>query len=764
MDSFGKAQGGRFEDRRFLTGGGRYVEDIAPAGALQALFLRSPVAAGQILSLDVSAAEAAPGVRLVLTAERLEAAGVVLGMKGTTVRAEDGTKGATPERPVLARKALRHVGEPVVMVVAETLAAARDALELIEFDYEDAEAKLDIAPGGVVVHPEAPDNRAYRFGLGDAAAVEAAFAASAHVVPVEVVHNRIIVNSMEPRGAWAEWADGRLHLCVNGQGVWNQKAELARMLALDPGAVRVTNPDVGGGFGMKAMAYPEYVVLAQAARQLGHPVGWMSDRTEAMLTDNGARDLVARVRIGFDQDLKITAYHADVTSNMGAYNSQEGQIIQSELFAKVLTGLYDIRVARLDACGIYTHTVPLDAYRGAGRPEAILTIERAMDHAARVLGVDPFDLRERNFIREFPYSMVNGEVVDVGDFQRVLDALRVNADLAGYGARKAASEARGMLRGLGLACYVETVLGDPSETAAVSFDDDGGVSLYVGTQSNGQGHETVYARMLSEQTGIATDLIRVVQGDSDRIAKGGGTGGSRSVTTQGMAIGALSGGMIEDFAGFLADELGPEARFDDGAFGAPGSNQRITLVEAAESARAAGRTDLLRHSRTTRLPGRSFPNGAHLAEVEIDPETGALVLDRYSVTDDFGTLIAPQLVEGQVHGGIAQGFGQAVLENAVYDAQGQLLTASFMDYAMPRAADFPPIRFDTESTPSTNNPLGMKGCGEAGTVGSLGAVSNAVADALAGAGVGFVDMPFTPQRIWSWLRAAQAEAGAGAER
>lgn len=755
MEKFGKAQGsGRIEDRRFLTGAGRYVDDIAPKGALQALFLRSPVASGRILSLDLAEAEALPGVHLILTAERLEAAGVILGMDGTTVTDEAGREGANPERPVLARTHLRHVGEPVAMVVADTLDAARDALEAIGFDYEELPVKLDLAPGGVAVHPEAPDNRAYGYGLGDAEAVRAALDASAHVVDLDVVHNRVIVNSLEPRGAYAEWDGARLHLCVNGQGVWTQKDELARMLGLDREAVRVTNPDVGGGFGMKAMTYPEYVVMAEAARQLGRPLRWMSDRTEAMLTDNGARDLVARLRLGFDKNLKITAYHVDVTSNMGAYNSQEGQIIQSQLFAKVLTGLYDIRLARLTATGIYTHTTPLDAYRGAGRPEAILTIERAMDHAARVLGVDPFDLRQRNFITEFPYEMVNGEVVDVGDFQRLINRLKAEADVAGYSRRKAASAARGRLRGMGLATYIETVLGDPSETAAVSFDEDGGVSLFVGTQSNGQGHETVYTRMLADRTGLPADLIRVVQGDSDRIAMGGGTGGSRSVTTQGMAIGAVSSGMIEAFAAFLEPELGADVTFDEGSFGAPGSNLRLTLLEAAERARAAGRHDLLRHSRTTTLPGRSFPNGAHLAEVEIDPETGALTLERYTVVDDFGTLINPQLVEGQVHGGIAQGFGQAVTENAVYDEQGQLLTASFMDYAMPRAQDFPDIRFATEPVPSKNNPLGMKGCGEAGTVGSLGAVSNAVADALAAARVGRIDMPFTPHRIWSWLREA----------
>ncbi|MDZ4134643.1 MAG: xanthine dehydrogenase family protein molybdopterin-binding subunit, partial [Paracoccaceae bacterium] len=497
MQKFGKAQAaGRIEDQRFLTGAGRYVDDIAPKDALFALFFRAPVGHGRIDHLDVSAAEAAPGVHLVLTADRLRSAGVTLGMKGATVGNRDGSRGAEPERPVLATGRMRYVGEPVAMVVAQTLDQARDALDLIDLRHTDLDAKLDLAPGGAVLHAEAPSNCAYDYGLGDAAAVEAALSGAAHRVALEVVHNRVIVNSMEPRAAYAEWQDGRLHFCVNGQGVWGQKGELARMLGLDPAAVRVTNPDVGGGFGMKAMTYPEYVTLAQAARNLGRPVRWLSDRTEAMLTDNGGRDLVARAELGFDSDFKITAYRVDAKSNLGAYNSQFGQPIQSELFSKVLTGVYDIQNAYLGARGFYTNTTPMDAYRGAGRPEAILTLERVMDHAARVLGVDPFDLRHRNFITTFPYKMMNGEVVDNGDFSRVLNRLHDEADVTGFAVRAQASAAKGLLRGRGLTSYIESILGDPSETAKLVFDADGGVSLYVGTQSNGQGHETVYTRML----------------------------------------------------------------------------------------------------------------------------------------------------------------------------------------------------------------------------------------------------------------------------
>jgi carbon-monoxide dehydrogenase large subunit len=753
--TFGGQQGGRIEDIRFLTGQGRYVDDIAPAGALNAVFLRSPVAHGVIRRLDVSAAEAMPGVRAVLTADRLRDLGVTLAMKGATVPNRDGTRGAAPVRPVLADGRVRFVGEAVACIVAETRAQAVDAAEAVELDIDDLPVKLDLAPGGATIHPEAPANVAYDWGLGDAAAVEAAFAAAAHVVRLRVEHNRILVNAMEPRGAFAEWDGARLHLCVNGQGVWNQKAQLAAQLGLPPDRVRVTNPDVGGGFGMKAMAYPEYVVISAAARMLGAPVRWMSERTEAMLTDNAGRDLVSEAALAFDADLRIAAYHVDILSNLGAYNSQFGQPIQSEVSARVLTGVYAIPRALVRARGIYTNTTQVDAYRGAGRPEAIYTLERTIDEAARVLGVDPLELRLRNVVRDFPHATVAGERYDCGDFAGLLLRLRAEADVAGFPARRAASAAAGRLRGLGIASYIEAILGDPVEAAEIAFDEGGTVRLMVGTQSNGQGHETVFARFLADRTGIPVERIRVVQGDSDLIPKGGGTGGSRSVTVQTNATIHAVDAMVAAFAPFLAAEFGAEPAFDGQAFRAPGSNRTITLIEAAALARAAGRTDLLRHRAEARLPGRSYPNGAHACEVEVDPETGAVRIDRYTAVDDFGTLLAPQLVEGQVHGGIVQGIGQAVTERAVYDEQGQLLTATFMDYALPRAEDVPMFRLVSNPVPSARNPLGMKGCGEAGTVGALAAVANAVRDALAPAGVGAVDMPFTPLRVWQWLREAR---------
>ncbi|MDF3413055.1 xanthine dehydrogenase family protein molybdopterin-binding subunit [Sulfitobacter sp. M57] len=764
MDKFGKSQSViRTEDVRFLTGEGRYVDDIAPEGALVAFFFRSPVAHGVISELDVAEAAESDGVHLVLTCADLEAAGMDIAMAGALIDNRDGTKGAAPLRPMLAKDRVRYVGEPVAVVVADSIAQARDAAELIMFDVDDLPAKIDVAAGGETLHAEAPDNKAMDWGMGDEAATEAAFQAAAKTVSLDVDDNRIIVNSMEPRGCYAEWADGRVHVANNGQGVWVHKGYIAKAFGLDDDKVRVTNPDTGGGFGMKSMTYNEYFCVAQAARVLDRPVRWMSERTEAMLTDNGGRDLTSLAEFAFDADNRITAYRVVSKCNLGAYNSQFAQFIQTQLFSRVLTGVYDVQTTWLQVDGYYTNTVPVDAYRGAGRPEAIYVLERLIDRAARELGVDPWELRRINFIKadQFPYAAATGETYDVGDFDRLLTRMSQEADHAGFAARKAADAERGLLRGQGLCYYIESILGDPSEGAKVVFEEDGSVTIYVGTQSNGQGHETVYAQFLADQTGIPAARIRVVQGDSDLIATGGGTGGSRSVTTQNNATLATVAKITESFAAFLAEEMGvpaSEISFDDERFRAEGSNLTPTMLEMAEMAREKGRDDLLSHHERATLPARSFPNGAHVAEVVIDPETGVVTTDRYTVVDDFGNLINPMLAEGQVHGGVAQGVGQAVQERVVYDEDGQLLTASFMDYAMPRAADLPYISFTSEPVPSTANIMGMKGCGEAGTVGAMAAVANAVQDALWDQGVRQADMPFTPHRVWELLNEGRIAA------
>lgn len=757
MEKFGKSQPvTRREDLRFLTGEGRYVDDIAPANALQSFVFRSPVAHAKITELDVSEARAQGGVHAVYTVADLEAGGIGIGMRGMTMKNSDGTDGASPLRPILAKDKLRFVGEPIAMIVAETLTHAKDAAELIVLDYDELPAKTDIGAGGALLHENAPDNVAYDWHMGDEAATDAAFAAAARVVSLDVADNRVIVNSMEPRGCYAEMEGDRFHVAINGQGVWGPKDQLAEVFKVPADDFRVTNPDTGGGFGMKGMMYPEYFVIAFAARDLGRPVRWMSERTEAMLSDNAGRDLTSLTELAFDENNRITAYRVLNKANMGAYNSQFAQAIQTQLFSRVLMGVYDVQTTYLRSIGYYTNTTQVDAYRGAGRPEAIYILERAMDRAARELGVDPLELRRINFIKpdQFPYKTTVGETYDVGDFDKVLSRAEVESDIQGFAARKAADAENGLLRGIGLCYYIESILGDPSETTKVEYTDDGRVNIFVGTQSNGQGHETVYAQFLSDQTGIPVDMIDVIQGDSDRIKTGGGTGGSRSVTVQNNATIHTVEAMTEAFVDFLAAEMGvPESQisFDDERFRADGSNLTPTMIEVAEMARDKGRDDLLVHEQRVTLQARSFPNGCHVCETVIDPETGVARVDRYAVVDDFGNLINPMLAEGQVHGGVVQGIGQALTEHVVFDEDGQLLTATFMDYAVPRADDVPMIEFASEPVPSTANVMGMKGCGEAGTVGALAAVANSVQDALWERGVRQADMPFTPSKVWELI-------------
>ena len=758
MDRFGKSQPvTRVEDQRFLTGAGCYLDDGAPAEALRAFMLRSPVAHGRITALELDEARATDGVHLILTLADLESAGITVGMTSTTMKNRDGSQGTAPERPMLARDRVRFVGEPIALIVAETLDQARDAAEAVWLEIEDLPVKLDLHPGGETLHAEAPENRAFDWGLGDEDATQAAFDAAAHRVALQVDDNRIIANAMEPRGCFADWDGERLHFTYGGQGVWGMKAQFQEKFGLPAEALHIITPDVGGGFGMKAFPYPEYFCVAQAARVLGRPVRWMSDRTEAMLSDNAGRDLTSLAELAFDENLKITAYRVSTRMNMGAYNSQFAQAIQTQLFSRVLTGVYDIQTTWLQVEGFYTNTTQVDAYRGAGRPEAIYVLERVIDRAARELGVDPWELRRRNFIAKeaFPYKAATGETYDVGDFDLIMARIHEEADIAGFAKRKADDARHGLLRGIGSCYYIESILGDPTESAKVTFHEDGTARIYVGTQSNGQGHETVFAQFLSDQTGIPAHLITVVQGDSDLIAQGGGTGGSRSVTVQANVTLATVDVMIAAFTPFLAEEMGvpPEnVAFDGETFRAPGSNLTPTVMEAAELARQAGRTDLLAHESRAKLDARSFPNGAHVTEIVIDPQTGTWDVDRYVVVDDFGNLINPLLAEGQVHGGVVQGIGQALMEHVVFDDSGQLLTATFMDYALPRAADVPMIEFTSEPVPSTANPMGMKGCGEAGTVGALAAVANAVQDALWERGVRQADMPFTPHRIWELLQ------------
>ena len=757
MEKFGKSQSVlRTEDDRFLTGEGNYIDDSTPSDSLYAYFFRSQVAHAKIVNLNVDDASGAAGVQGIFIAEDLENNGVKNDLVGVTVKNHDGTDGASPKRPLLAKERVRFVGEPIALVIANTIQNAKDAAELIEVDYDDLPVSTELKKSKYTIHPEAPENVAFEWHLGDKNKTDAIFEKADKIVSMEVSNNRVIVNSMEPRGCYANWENERLHMSFSGQGVWTHKSFASDILGLRAEQIRVTNPDVGGGFGMKGMGYPEEFLVSFAAIKLKKPVRWMSERTEAMLSDNAGRDLKHFAELAFDRTNKIVAYRVFTCCNLGAYNSRFGQNIQTGLFAKVLMGAYDVQNTYLSVTGFYTNTTQVDAYRGAGRPEAIYLLERMMDRAARELKIDPLELRRINFIKKnnFPYRTSTGELIDVGDFDRVLSAAEKSADIKGFERRKKESKANGRLRGLGLCYYIESILGDPSEEAKVVFEEDGDVKIYVGTQSNGQGHETVFAQFLSDQTGIPAEKITVVQGDSDLIPHGGGTGGSRSVTVQNNATLATVDKVIQLFSQYLAEKLKVDVtdiEFDDITFRIRGSNFTPNMLEVAKMASDDQRSDLLTHSAKATLDARSFPNGAHFAEVEIDPETGFIQVVRYSVVDDFGNLINPMLAEGQVHGGVAQGIGQALYEHVVFDEEGQLLTATFMDYGMPRAQDLPYYKFETECVPSTANIMGMKGCGEAGTVGALAAVANAVQDALWEIGVQQVDMPFTSEKIWSMI-------------
>lgn len=751
----------RREDACLVVGGGSFQEDRAPDDALRAAFLRSPVAHARIMRLDADAAREVPGVRGVLLGADFEAAGVN-DCEAVCVPNRDGTTTPRPKRPLVATDRVRFVGEPVALVLAETLAAARDACELIAVDYQELPAVTDTATADrqppPALHECVPDNRAFDWAFGDETVVDAVLAECAHRVELALVNNRVVACPMEPRGAAAHWQDTRLHVDVGIQNVWRVQRELATRFGLAPEDVRVTSAHVGGGFGTKAMPYPEFTAVAHAARVVGQPVRWMSDRSEAFVSDAMGRDHVTRAVAGFDAALRLRALRVDNTIALGAYLSQHGAVIPSELMVKVLPGAYDFAHLYFGVRGVYTNTTPTDAYRGAGRPEANYVIERLMDLAARQFGVCPLELRARNFIRaeQFPYRSAAAETIDVGDFHRVLQRARKAGDIAGFPARRAASAAAGRLRGLGTAYYTEVILGAMDEGATLRMAADGMWELLVGTQTQGQGHETAYLQILHAGTGIRPERVRVVEGDTEQIPEGGGTGGSRSLTTQGTAICAASDRLIEQLTSAAEDILeAGDIGFGDGVFRVAGTDRAISIDDLADALRAQGRLEVLDARARTTLAGRSFPNGCHLCEIEIDPGTGAFAVVRYTAVDDFGVLVNPLLVEGQVHGGVAQGIGQAVMEHAVYDAEGQLLTGTFMDYALPRAGDVPFISFHSEPVPSTANPMGVKGCGEAGTVGALPAVVNAALDALWPLGVRSVDMPLQPERVWHWIREAQ---------
>jgi carbon-monoxide dehydrogenase large subunit len=761
----------RVEDQRLVTGRGRFTDDVNLPGQVYGFVVRSPHAHARIRRIDTSKAMAAPGVLAVLTAADVGGASIPCFVPITN---RDGSKAPMPAHPILCRDKVRYVGDKVAFVVAETRAQARDAAELVEVDYEPLEAVVDTAAalGARVppVHEECPGNLAFDWHFGDEQAVAAAFARAARRVRLELVNNRLVCNPMEPRGAVAEWDAGAgkltVHTCT--QGGWAFRDVLAQNLGLPKEKVRVVTPDVGGGFGMKAMFYGEYTLCAFAARKLGRPVKWTSERGEAFLSDSQGRDHVTVAELAFDSDHRILGLKVDVVANMGAYYYFFAPFIPTGAALKVLPGVYDVKCLSYGVKAVFTNTVPVDAYRGAGRPESIYCIERLMDLAAAELGVDRLELRRKNFIRpeQMPFKTAAGEVYDSGDFERVMTAAVARADWQGFPARRAEAARRGKLRGIGLCYYIESTMGNPVEHATVRFAADGAVEVLVGTQSNGQGHETAYAQVLVDRLGVPFEKVRIVQGDTDAIADGGGTGGSRSLTAEGVAILEASDRVIEKgkiAAAHVFEAAVADIAFEGGTFRVAGTDRAIGIMELAERVRVmaskpAGLEEGLDASASIELDAWTFPNGCHVAEVEVDPETGVTRIVRYTVVDDFGVVVNPLLVEGQVHGGVVQGIGQALLEHTVYDRSGQLLTGSFMDYCMPRADDLPSFDFSTVEVRCRNNPLGVKGCGEAGSVGSCAAVINALVDALSPLGIRHVDMPALPEKVWRLAQGARRAA------
>ena len=750
----------RKEDPRLLKGEGLFLDDVRPEGRLYAQFLRSPVAHAKVLSVNVDEARRAPGVRLVYTygdiADRLAPIRLTL-----PVTAMGGPETPPIQQPHLAKDRVRYVGQPVACVIAESIAAAKDAIDLIEFDFEELDVVTDsraaLAHGAPELHDEAPGNLIYDWTTGDEAATDAAFASAAHIAAARTDNQRLIVTAMEPRGIIATYDADRWEVWACSQGPHGFRGLLSAALKVDPQKVRVHTPDIGGGFGMKIMAHPEYALVALGAKDLGLPVKWIADRSESFLADVQARDLQTEMEGAFDADGRLLAMRFRSWSNVGAYLSTAGAAIHSVFSAMLVGGMYRLPVFSHRVRAAVTNTTPTDAYRGAGRPEVIHCTERLMDAAARSMGVDPVELRRRNLVTaaDAPHKTHGGMVFDAQDPTRLIDSAIASSDYAGFDARLDASADRGLLRGRALVYYMERTGGGPDEIAKVEIGESGETTIRVGTQTNGQGHETTWAQVLVDNLGLDFDSISLAAGDSDALPFGGGTGGSRSLIMASRTIQRASDDVIEQTRPKAAEELevaeaDVEYRIADGAFAVAGTDRTIRLTEVvAKMGGVTGAGEV--HDREN-----TYPNGAHVAEVEIDPETGVVTLASYTMADDAGRVVNPLVAGGQMQGGIAQGAGQALVEQGVSDPEtGQPLTASFMDYAMPRADMFPALEPNFVEVPTPSNPYGVKGCGEAGTVAAIPAVTLAVHDALARAGGELIEGPFTPERVWRALGLGQ---------
>ncbi|RWN58422.1 xanthine dehydrogenase family protein molybdopterin-binding subunit [Mesorhizobium sp.] len=767
----------RKEDKRFITGAGRYVDDMVVPGMKHAAFVRSPHAHAEIKKIDVKKAQAMPGVIGVLTGKELKADGIGNLICGWMIHSKEGSPMKMGAWSPLAFDRVRYVGDAVVVVVAETKGQARDAAEAVDITYEELKAVVD-APKALErsapqIHPEADGNLIFDWELGDSAATNAAIKAAAHITRMKIVNNRLVPNAMEPRAALGHYDKAEDHYTC-----WttSQNPHLARLVmsafynVAPENKLRVIAPDVGGGFGSKIYIYPEEIICLWASKKTGVPVKWVADRTESFLTDAHGRDHVSTVEMAFDKDNKITGLKVDTIANLGAYMSLFSSCVPTYLYATLLSGQYDIPAIHANVRAVYTNTAPVDAYRGAGRPEATYLLERTMETAARELGVSPAELRRKNFITAFPHQTPVIMNYDAGDYAASLDAAMAAADYAGFAQRKADAANRGKLRGIGMSCYIEACGLAPSaavgslgagvglwESAEVRVNAAGTIEVLTGSHSHGQGHETTFAQLVNQRFGVPIDSVSIVHGDTDKVQMGMGTYGSRSGAV-GMSAVVKALDKVEAKAKKIAAHLleadEGDIVIENGALKVAGTDKQVPWFQMALAAYTAhnlpgGMEPGLKETSFYDPSNFTFPAGCYVCEVEIDPETGVTEVVQFVAADDFGNIINPMIVEGQVHGGVAQGIGQALLEGTRYDASGQLLTASYMDYAMPRADDLPSFKVSTSNTPCPGNPLGIKGCGEAGAIGSPPAVINAITDAI---GITDIAMPASPSTVWAAIR------------
>jgi carbon-monoxide dehydrogenase large subunit len=761
----------RKEDPVLLRGEGRYADDLNRPDQLYAVMVRSRIAHGTLGSIDVAAAREMPGVRAVILAEDLDAAGI-RNMPAAAGKNRDGSATPRPPQRPLATGRVRYVGEPIAMVVAETIKLAKDAAEAVFADIDPLPAVTTAgeaaAPGAPLLHDDAPGNLCMDFHYGDVEKVAAAFAAAAHVTTLSLRNNRIVVCPMEPRSAIGEYdaEKDRLVLRLGCQGVFGQRALLSGVMGLPVEKLHILTGNVGGSFGMKASAYPEYVCLLHAARTLGQPVKWTDERAESFMSDSHGRDHEMVAELALDADGKFLALRVTGYGNLGAWLSNATTIPPTLNTVKNIIGVYATPLIQVSTKCLFTNTTPVGAYRGAGRPEGNYYMERLVETAAREMAIDPVELRRRNHIQpeQMPYQAPSGMVYDSGEFPAIMEQALTEADWDGYPARQAASRARGKIRGRGIGHYLEVTADAGNEMGGIRFEADGNVTIITGTLDYGQGHASAFAQVLSHQLGVPFEKIKLLQGDSDELLAGGGTGGSRSMMQSGGAIIEASDIVVERgkrAAAHFLEAAVADIEFSRGRFTIAGTDRSIGIMDLAERLRLSVQLpdDLPRTldvSHVFKGVPSAFPNGCHVAEIELDPDTGVVEVVSYATVNDFGVLVNPMLVEGQAHGGIAQGIGQALMEMVTYDADGQLVTGSYMDYALPRANDFPGLGFISHPVPARTNKLGAKGCGEAGCAGSLPAVMNAVVDALSEFGIRHIDMPATPYRIWQAIQAAQS--------